>query len=65
MDFEWGGQAFPWVIFSHMPRDGGIGNSLFKHVGRRAQFFGSLGREPSRHFSHDHHDDPTNESNGY
>lgn len=43
MDFEWGGQAFPWVIFSHMPRDGGIGNSLFKHVGRRAQFFGSLG----------------------
>lgn len=23
MDFEWGGQAFPWVIFSHMLRDGG------------------------------------------
>lgn len=40
---EGGGQAFPWVIFSHVLRDRGGRKVFFKHVGRRAQFFSSLG----------------------
>lgn len=59
---EWGGQAFPWVIFSHMLRDGGSRKLSFLNM--LAQLFSSLGRVPSRHFSHSYDDDPTNDSNG-
>lgn len=38
-----GSQAFPWVIFSHVLRDRGGQKVFFKHVGRRAKFFNSLG----------------------
>lgn len=62
MDSEWGGQAFPWVIFSHVLRDRGGRELFFKYVGRRAQRSSSSG--PSGHFPHDHSDDPTNEYNG-
>lgn len=38
---EWGGQAFPWVIFSHMLRDGGSRKLSFLNM--LAQLFSSLG----------------------
>lgn len=62
MDFERGGQAFPWVIFSHLLRDRGGRKLSFKRFGRRAQFFSSLG--PSRHFPHNHNDESADEADG-